>query len=49
MEKILVLNVKMIIFYKLMMNKINIVEHVKLELEKNAKHVMMKKEKKMNV
>ena len=48
MEKILVLNVKIIIFYKLMMNKINIVD-AKLELEKNAKHVIMKKEKKMNV
>ena len=46
MEKILVLNVKIIIFYKLMMNKINIVD-AKLELEKNAKHVIMKKEKKM--
>ena len=32
-----------------MMNKINIVEHVKLELEINVKHVIMKKEKKMNV
>ena len=49
MEKILVLNVKIIIFYELMMNKINIVEHAKLELEINAKHVIMKKEKKMNV